>query len=157
MFELSGGHSVPAVDVATGPAESPRTQTRTTKGPAPGLRARVSSIGLYAPPRVESAAELAPRIGTSEEWIITRTGVRQRRISEEPVEVMAANAARAALSPGEVPDLILNASVTPRQLIPDTSVFVQQELGLEGIPSRPSSCWTNTEVSGMSCRRVAEA
>ena len=49
--------------------------------------------------------------------------------------MMAANAARVALRSGEAPDLIVNASVCPRQLIPDTSVYIQQELGLEGIPS----------------------
>jgi len=48
---------------------------------------------------------------------------------------MAAHAARAALQSGGAPDLIVYASVCPRQLIPDTSVYVQHELGLEGIPS----------------------
>jgi 3-oxoacyl-[acyl-carrier-protein] synthase-3 len=99
------------------------------------LEVKVSSIASYVPPRVETAAELAPRIGTSEDWIVTRTGVRERRISEEPMEVLGARAARAALRPGEVPDLILNASVSMRQALPDTSVYIQRELGLEGIPS----------------------
>jgi 3-oxoacyl-[acyl-carrier-protein] synthase-3 len=71
----------------------------------------------------------------SEEWIITRAGVRERRISDEPIEVMAAHAARAALQSGGAPDLIVNASVSARQLIPDTSVYIQHELGLERIPS----------------------
>jgi 3-oxoacyl-[acyl-carrier-protein] synthase-3 len=61
--------------------------------------------------------------------------VRERRIAEEPVEVMAARAARGALGSGPAPDLILNASASVRQLIPDTSVFIQAALGLEGIPS----------------------
>jgi 3-oxoacyl-[acyl-carrier-protein] synthase-3 len=99
------------------------------------LEVKVASTAFYAPPRVETAAELAPLIGVSEEWIVTRTGVRERRIADEPVETMAARAARAALQSGQAPDLILNASVSPRQLIPDTSVYLQHELGLEGIPS----------------------
>jgi 3-oxoacyl-[acyl-carrier-protein] synthase III len=99
------------------------------------LKVRIASIASYAPPRVETAAELAPRISTTEEWIVTRTGVRERRISDEPVEVMGARAARAALSPGEAPDLILNASVSMRQALPDTAVYFERELGLEGIPS----------------------
>jgi 3-oxoacyl-[acyl-carrier-protein] synthase-3 len=103
--------------------------------PQRNLRVKITSTAIYAPPRVETAAQLAPRIGRSEEWIITRTGVRERRISEEPVEVMAAHAARAALQSGPPPDLIVNASTTARQLIPDTSVFIQEQLGLEGIPS----------------------
>jgi 3-oxoacyl-[acyl-carrier-protein] synthase-3 len=48
---------------------------------------------------------------------------------------MAARAARAALASGPPPDLIVNASTSARQLIPDTSVFIQDQLGLEGVPS----------------------
>jgi 3-oxoacyl-[acyl-carrier-protein] synthase-3 len=115
----------------------PRTEPRPAVAEAPTrpLKVKIASTGFYAPPQVETAAELASRIGMSEEWILTRPGVRERRISEEPLEVMGARAARAALAGGEPPDLIINASVTPRQLIPDTSVFIQDELGLEGIPS----------------------
>jgi 3-oxoacyl-[acyl-carrier-protein] synthase-3 len=121
--------------------ESSGSTTRTQPRPAVAesstrpLKVKIASTGFYAPPRVETAAELAPRIGMSEEWILTRPGVGERRISEEPIEVMGARAARAALAGGEPPDLIINASVTPRQLIPDTSVFIQDELGLAGIPS----------------------
>jgi 3-oxoacyl-[acyl-carrier-protein] synthase-3 len=71
----------------------------------------------------------------SEEWIVSRTAVRERRISEEPVEVMGARAARTALGTGGPPDLILNASVSARQLIPDTAVHIAQELDLSGIPA----------------------
>jgi 3-oxoacyl-[acyl-carrier-protein] synthase III len=99
------------------------------------LPVKIASSAFYAPPRVETAAELAPRIGKTADWIIDSTGVRERRIADEPVEVLGARAARAALGTGPDPDLIVNASVTPRQLIPDTSVFIQQQLGLEGIPS----------------------
>src|SRR5262245_28776768 len=101
----------------------------------PPLPVQVASAAFYVPPRVETAAELAPRIGKSEDWIVSRTGVRERRIAAEPVEALGVRAARAALGPGPAPDLIVNASTTPRQLIPDTSVFIQEGLGLEGIPS----------------------
>ena len=57
----------------------------------------------------------------------------ERRIGDGPVEVLAAEAARAALGEGPPPDLLLFASVSPRQLIPDTSAFVARELGLAGI------------------------
>ncbi len=99
------------------------------------LGVKIVSTAIYAPPRVETAGQLAPSIGRSEKWIVESTGVRERRISEEPVEVLAARAARAALQSGPPPDLIVNASTTARQLIPDTSVFIQEQLGLEGIPS----------------------
>jgi len=48
---------------------------------------------------------------------------------------MGARVARTALALGPPPDLIINASAVPRQLLPDTSVFIQDQLGLEGIPS----------------------
>ncbi|MGF1478597.1 MAG: 3-oxoacyl-ACP synthase III family protein [Cyanophyceae cyanobacterium] len=89
---------------------------------------------MYVPPGVETAAEVATRIGRSEEWVISHAGVKYRHVAKEPMEVMAAKAAKQAL--GDVPpDLIINASLTPRQLIPDSSVFIQRELGLTGIPS----------------------
>jgi len=120
---------------ATGSMEVAEPQARIVDTSYPALRVKVASTAFYAPPRVETAAELAPRIGRSEDWIVTRTGVRERRIAEEPVEVMAARVARAALQSGPAPDLILNASASVRQLLPDNSVFIQRELGLEGIPS----------------------
>lgn len=130
MFDLFRGN-----DDGIGGCEAGEPQSSVNRTSAPGLRVKVAATGFYAPPRVETAAELAPRIGTSEEWIATRTGVRERRISDEPIEIMAAHAARAALQAGRAPDLIVNASVSARQLIPDTSVYIQHELGLEGIPS----------------------
>ena len=57
------------------------------------MNVRIVSTGFYAPPRVETAAELAPRLGKSEDWIIQHTGVARRRVSEEPMEAMAAAAA----------------------------------------------------------------
>lgn len=99
------------------------------------MRFQIESVGFYAPPRVQTAAELAPLIGVDEDWILKRTRVARRHICEEPSERMAAHAAREALGDGPLPDLILNASLTPTQLIPDTSVFIQRELGTTGIPS----------------------
>ncbi len=99
------------------------------------LGVQVTGTGLYAPPRVETAEDLAPRVGKTAEWIVSSTGVRNRHIAEEPVEQMAAAAVRRALGAGPPPDLILNASTTPRQLIPDTSVFIMAELGLSGVAS----------------------
>jgi 3-oxoacyl-[acyl-carrier-protein] synthase III len=96
------------------------------------LAVRITSTGLYAPARVETAEDLAPKAGKSVEWILERTGVARRHVSDGPVEKMAAEAARQALGDSK-PDLILYASATPRQLVPDTSVFVQRELGLDGI------------------------
>lgn len=66
---------------------------------------------------------------------MAHTGVRERRIATtETMEDLAAAASREALG-SERPDLIINASTTPRQLIPDSSVFIQRALGFDGIPS----------------------
>ena len=96
---------------------------------------QVASTGFYAPPTIQTAAELSPLIGRSPEWILSRTGVAERRIAHEPMNVMAAHAVRDALGDGPQPDLLINASLTPIQLIPDSSVFIQKELGWSQTPS----------------------
>ncbi len=98
-------------------------------------KVKIIDTGSYLPPKVQTAADLSPLIGKSEKWILSRTGVAERRIAEERMDVMAAKAARMALGDRGDPDLILNASTSPLQLIPDSSVFIQQELGLKGVPS----------------------
>jgi 3-oxoacyl-[acyl-carrier-protein] synthase-3 len=98
---------------------------------------KIVSTGVYLPPKIQSSADLAPKIHRSEKWIRSRTGIIERRIAEEPMDVIAARAARIALEKGGRPDCIINASTTPLQLIPDSSVFIQKELGMSGIP-----CWS---------------
>lgn len=96
---------------------------------------KIVSTGYYLPPRVQTAAELAPLIRRSEKWILSRTGVAERHIAEEPMDEMAAKAARAALADGPPPDCIINASATPLQLIPDSAPFIQRALGMQKIPA----------------------
>lgn len=133
MFDLSGNGG--SWNGPSGSATASPVRAGAARSSTRALKVKVASTAFYAPPRVETAAELAPRMGTTEEWILSRPGVRERRISDEPIEVMGARVARAALGSGAAPDLILSASISVRQLLPDTSVFIQQELGLEGIPS----------------------
>ena len=66
---------------------------------------------------------------------MSRAGVSERRVSELDVDAMGAIAAKKAIGDKPPPDLIINASGVPKQTIPDTSVFIQNELGYEGIPS----------------------
>lgn len=77
---------------------------------------------------------MGERLGRSTSWITDRTGVHERRVADESMAEMAARVGREVLGE-ERPDLIVNASLTPIQLIPDSSVFVERELGLDGIPS----------------------
>ena len=102
--------------------------------------AHIASTGLFVPARVQTAEELAPLLGRSAEWIRSRTGVGERRISDLSMPEMAAAAAREALGEGPPPDLVINASVTPVQLLPDSSVFILRELGLNGIPGFSVHC-----------------
>ncbi len=95
---------------------------------------KITGYGYYLPETIETSAEIAPKIGKSESWIISRTGIKERRKSLLDVDEMGAIAAQKALN-RKTPDLILNASGVPKQTIPDTSTFIQSKLGFEGIPS----------------------
>ena len=96
---------------------------------------KITGHGHYIPKIIETSKEVAQKINKTEDWIISRTGVKNRRISDIDVDQMGALAAKDALDNSSPPDLILNASGVPKQTIPDTSVFIQKELGLSGIPS----------------------
>jgi 3-oxoacyl-[acyl-carrier-protein] synthase-3 len=92
--------------------------------------------GSYVPERVLTNAELARRIDTSDEWIVARTGIRERRIAAEGEKTsdLALVAARRALAdakvePGEV-DLVLLATATPDLTFPATATIVQAALGI---------------------------
>jgi len=100
------------------------------------MNIKITGIGYYLPENIETSEQLSKKINKSTNWIITRTGVKERRISDIDVDKMGALAAKSALkNSNSTPDLILNASGVGKQVIPDTSVFFQKELGFEGIPS----------------------
>ena len=96
---------------------------------------KITGWGMYLPPYIETSEDLAFRIKKSANWIIEKTGVKERRVSEIDVDEMGAQAAREAIGSKPNPDLIINASGVPKQVIPDTSVFIQKKLSLTGIPS----------------------
>ena len=98
------------------------------------MNVKITGSGYYLPDKIETSLELSKKINKSEEWILSRTGVCERRISDIDVDQMGAIAGRKALN-GEKPDLIINASGVGKQIIPDSSVFLQKELGFNGIPS----------------------
>lgn len=101
-----------------------------------GIRSVVRGTGSYLPERVLSNADLAARMDTSDEWIVQRTGIRQRHIAAEGeftshLAIKAAERAlpAAGLTPADI-DLIVLATATPDQTFPATSVTVQAELGI---------------------------
>ena len=107
------------------------------------IYSRIVGSGSYLPPRLvtndDLAAELAGRgIETSDEWIVERTGIRQRHLAEKGVRTsaLATEAARRALdnagvNPDEV-DLIILATSTPDFVFPSTACLVQANLGIAG-------------------------
>jgi 3-oxoacyl-[acyl-carrier-protein] synthase-3 len=99
------------------------------------MRVQISRVAMAAPPDIQTADALGPLIGRSGDWIRQRTGVDRRHISAVSMEQLGAEAARAAIGDGPPPDLLINASLTPLQLIPDSSVFLLGALGYSGIPA----------------------
>ncbi|HUF88252.1 MAG TPA: beta-ketoacyl-ACP synthase III [Thermohalobaculum sp.] len=102
------------------------------------VRAIASGCGHYLPERILTNDELALRIDTSDEWIRTRTGIRQRHIAAEGelTSDLAIAAARRALAMAEVEghelDAIILATATPDQTFPSTATRVQHALGMRG-------------------------
>lgn len=92
--------------------------------------------GSYLPERILTNAELAERIDTSDEWITTRTGIRQRHIAADGemtsdlATAAAARALEAAGMPIEDIDMIVVATATPDQTFPATATRVQHNLGM---------------------------
>jgi 3-oxoacyl-[acyl-carrier-protein] synthase-3 len=96
---------------------------------------RIVGWGKYAPARVLTNADLANMVDTSDEWIVTRTGIRRRHIAGEgettaTMSVAASRAAltQAGLSPADL-DLIILATTSPDHLLPAASSLVQESLG----------------------------
>jgi 3-oxoacyl-[acyl-carrier-protein] synthase-3 len=100
--------------------------------------ARIVGTGSYLPPRIVTNQELASRVDTSDEWIVSRTGIRQRHIADErqTASDLALEAARAALAAagttaGDL-DLIIVATSTPDYVFPSTACLLQAKLGVRG-------------------------
>ena len=101
-----------------------------------GVRSILAGVGGYLPPGVVTNDDLAAKLDTSHEWIVERTGIRERRIAAKGVLAsdLGAEAARAALAdasigPDEVDGIVL-ATSTPDQTYPATAVRVQAKLGI---------------------------
>jgi 3-oxoacyl-[acyl-carrier-protein] synthase-3 len=95
----------------------------------------ITGIGSYAPQRVMKNDELAQIVDTSDEWIVERTGIRERRVAapEEALSDLARPAAEAALGQAGLQassvDLIVVATVTPDMLFPSTGAILADQLG----------------------------
>jgi len=103
---------------------------------APELRSVVVGTGSCLPEQVVTNAALAERVDTSDEWIVQRTGIRQRHIAAagETTSVLGTRAARAALDDagltGDDIDLVICATSTPDHTFPATATQIQAALGI---------------------------
>lgn len=96
----------------------------------------IKSFGAYAPSRIVSNDDLSKIVETNDEWIVERTGIKERRISEgEDTSSIAVKAATKALEranlTGEDIDLIIVATITPDKFTPSVACLVQKEIQAE--------------------------
>ncbi|WP_028533904.1 beta-ketoacyl-ACP synthase III [Paludibacterium yongneupense] len=99
---------------------------------------RILGTGSYLPANTVSNAMLAERVDTSDEWIVTRTGIRARHIAadNELTSDLALRAAESAIEASGVDradiDLIIVATTTPDMMFPSTACILQEKLGMRG-------------------------
>ncbi len=99
------------------------------------MTSKILGTGSYVPEKVLTNADLEKIVDTSDEWITTRTGIKERRVSEAdvPSSELALKAAQKALEMAQIPpqklDLILVATVTPDHMFPSTACLLQHKLG----------------------------
>jgi len=104
-------------------------------GTANGIAISITGLGSHVPERVVTNDELSTMMDTSDQWIIERTGIRERRIAapEEALSDLCLPAARQALADagleGSEIDLIIVATVTPDMAFPSTAVILADQLG----------------------------
>lgn len=102
--------------------------------PGPSKRAKIAGTGAYVPEKILTNGDLEKQIATTDQWIVERTGVRERRIAgkDEAASDLAERAARLALqAAGVAPDrvdLIIVATATPDMFFPSTACIVQDRL-----------------------------
>ena len=101
-------------------------------------KAKITALGCYVPPRVLTNKDLEKLVDTTDEWIMTRTGIRERHIADPEIATsdMAVEAAKCALAQrgidaSEVQTIIV-CTVTPDMLFPSTACLVQNGIGAKG-------------------------
>jgi 3-oxoacyl-[acyl-carrier-protein] synthase-3 len=105
-------------------------------GVANGRKVGITGLGVHVPDRVLTNEELSTLVDTTDEWIMSRTGIRERRIAadDEALTDIARPAAiaaleRASLEPKDI-DLLVCATVTPDMMFPTSSAILADELGM---------------------------
>ena len=97
--------------------------------------AKISALGCYTPPRVLTNQDLEKMVDTNDQWILERTGIRERHIadpdvatSDLAVEAASARSQQRGIDATEL-DAIMVCTVTPDMMFPSTACLVQHQLG----------------------------
>jgi len=106
--------------------------------PIVGCRAKITALGTYVPPQVLTNKDLEKMVDTSDQWIMERTGIRERHVLAKGLGVsdMCVEAAKKCLAargiePSEV-EVIIVGTVTPDMMYPSTACLVQDKIGAKG-------------------------
>jgi 3-oxoacyl-[acyl-carrier-protein] synthase-3 len=117
---------------------APDVEQLETRRPAPPRHAEILSVGIELPEGRITNEQLAHQLGVSEQWIMSRTGIRERcqagpeeRLSDYATAAARSALERAGVAPEDV-DLVLVATTTPDELQPNTAPIVAHELGTAG-------------------------
>ena len=102
------------------------------------MRAKISAVGAYVPPRLLTNADLEKMVATSDQWIVERTGIHERHLVDRGVATsdLAVEAAQRCLKTRKINaselEAIIVATVTPDMMFPATACLVQDKLGAQG-------------------------
>ncbi len=103
------------------------------------VRAKISALGTYVPPRLLTNADLEKMVDTTDQWILDRTGIRERHLAKRasPAAIWDWRRPRKfwlrrGIEPSDL-DAIIVATVTPDMLFPCTACLVQDKLGAKGV------------------------
>jgi 3-oxoacyl-[acyl-carrier-protein] synthase-3 len=105
------------------------------------IYSRIAGTGAYLPEKILTNADLERMVETSDEWIVARTGIRERHIAadDEVTSDLALHASRRAIEAAGVAvadiDLIVVATTTPDLIFPSTACILQNKLGIAGCPA----------------------
>ncbi len=101
------------------------------------IYSKIAGTGSYLPPKILTNQDLEKMVDTTDEWIFSRTGIRERHIvQDETTSDLAYEAAKQAIAAASIQasdiDLIVVATTTPDKIFPSVAVMVQRKLGIAG-------------------------
>ncbi|MDI1309367.1 MAG: ketoacyl-ACP synthase III [Methylotenera sp.] len=105
------------------------------------MNSRIAGTGSYLPEKILTNADLESMVDTTDEWIFSRTGIRERHIvaDDEATSDLALHASLNAIEAAGIQvndiDLIIVATTTPDKIFPSTAVILQRKLGIAGCPA----------------------